>query len=102
MISKQEESIEKVVQWLNAEAAKPTVTIFKSTLDELGLLEEMNILIDENKTFETEIKQWVSKHQIAKRTIVRLKGELQNKENVFIFFVNICSFFFLVKKINKL
>ena len=62
-------------QWLNAEAAKPTVTILKLTLDEL--LEEMDILIDENETFETEIKQWISKYQKAKRTLVRLKRELQ-------------------------
>ena len=77
IISKQEESIEKVEQWLNAEAAKPTVTIFKNTLEEL--LEEMDILIDENETFETETKQWISKYQKAKRRIVRLKRELQKQ-----------------------
>ena len=75
--NKQEEYIEKVEQWLNAEAAKPTVTILKITLDEL--LDGMDILIDENKTFETEIKQWISKYQKAKRTLVRLKRELQSK-----------------------
>ena len=80
MISKQEESIGKVEQWLNAEAAKPTVTIFKNISDEL--LEEMDILIDENETFENQIKQWISKYQKAKRTIVRLKRESQSIENV--------------------
>ena len=80
MISKQEESIGKVEQWLNAEAAKPTVTIFKNISDEL--LEERDILIDENETFENQIKQWISKYQKAKRTIVRLKRESQSIENV--------------------
>ena len=94
IFNKQEKSIEKVEQWLNAEAAKPTVTIFKSTLDEL--LEEMDILIDENEKLETETKQWISKYKKAKQTIVRLKRELQSKEKCIVFLA-ICILFFLAK-----
>ena len=33
----------------------------------------MDILIEENETFETQNKQWMRKYQKAKKTLVRLK-----------------------------